>query len=78
MKSIKEIKKLDGVRVLVRLDLNVPVQNGVIVDDFRIRKALPLIQYLIDNGAILILISHIETVDNPTLKPIGLTLSLRG
>jgi 3-phosphoglycerate kinase len=71
MKSIKEIKKLDGVRVLVRLDLNVPVQNGVIIDDFRIRKALPLIQYLIDNGAILILISHIETVDNPTLKPVA-------
>ncbi len=71
MKSIKDIKKLDGVRVLVRLDLNVPIQNNVIVDDFRIRKALPLIQYLSDNGAILILISHIETVDNPTLKPVA-------
>ncbi len=71
MKSIKDIKKLDGVRVLVRLDLNVPIQNNVIVDDFRIKKALPLIQYLSDNGANLILISHIETVDNPTLKPVA-------
>lgn len=71
MKSIKDIKELDGVRVLVRLDLNVPVQKGVIVDDFRIRKALPLIQYLYDKGANIILISHIETVDNPTLKPVS-------
>lgn len=71
MKSIKDIKKLDGVRVLVRLDLNVPINNGIIVDDFRIRKVLPLIQYLSDNGALLILISHIETVDNPTLKPVA-------
>lgn len=71
MKSIKDIKKLDGVKVLVRLDLNVPINNGVIVDDFRIRKALPLIQYLSDSGANLILISHIETIDNPTLKPVA-------
>lgn len=71
MKSIRDIKKLDGVRVLVRLDLNVPIQSGVIVDDFRIRKAIPLVKYLSDNGANIILISHIETVDHPTLKPVA-------
>lgn len=71
MKSIRDLENLDGIRVLVRLDLNVPVQNGVIVDDFRIRKSLPLIKYLQEKGAILILMSHIETIDNPTLKPIS-------
>lgn len=71
MKSIRDIKNLDGVKVLVRLDLNVPIQNGVIVDDFRIRKAIPLINYLSERNANLILISHIETVDNPTLKPVS-------
>lgn len=71
MKKITEIENLSGVRVLVRLDLNVPIQNGVIMDDFRIRKAIPLINYLYDKGANLILVSHIETKDNPTLKPVA-------
>ena len=71
MKSIREIDKLEGVKILLRLDLNVPIQNGIITDDFRIRKSLPLINYLKDKNANLILISHIETVDNPTLKPVA-------
>lgn len=71
MKYIKEIEKLDGVKVLVRLDLNVPVQNNVIVDDYRIRKSLATINYLSEKGAQLILISHIETKDNPTLEPVA-------
>lgn len=70
MKSIRDVKNLDGVRVLVRLDLNVPIQNGVIVDDFRIRKALSLINYLKEKNAVIVLISHIETKDDPTLEPV--------
>ncbi len=71
MKNIREVEKLDGVRVLVRLDLNVPVQNGVIVNDFRIQKSLPIIKYLSEKGAQIILMSHIETKDDPTLEPIA-------
>ena len=71
MKDIRDVEKLDGVRVLVRLDLNVPVQNNVVVDDYRIRKSIPLIEYLQKRGAKIILISHIETKDNPTLEPIS-------
>ena len=71
MKNIKDVEKLDGVKVLVRLDLNVPVQNGMVVDDFRIQKSIPLIKYLEEKGAQIILISHIETKDNPTLEPIA-------
>ena len=71
MKSIKTVLNLKDVKVLVRLDLNVPIENGHIVDDFRIRKSLPLINFLDSKGAHLILISHIETKENPTLKPVA-------
>lgn len=71
MKSIKEIKNLEGVKVLARMDFNVPIQNGKIVDDFRIKKSLPTINYLYEKGADVILISHIETKDNPTLEPVA-------
>ncbi len=71
MKNIKEVQNLEGVKVLVRLDLNVPVENGYVVDDYRIRKSLPLINYLYDKGANLILISHIETKDKPSLEPVA-------
>jgi len=78
MKDIRDVEKLDGVRVLVRLDLNVPVQNNVVVDDYRIRKSVPLIEYLQKKGAKIILISHIETKDNPTLEPISKYLNKLG
>ncbi|MDQ5893348.1 MAG: Phosphoglycerate kinase [Patescibacteria group bacterium] len=78
MKNIKEVENLDGVKVLVRVDFNVPVQNGIITDDFRIRKALPVLKYLIGKGAHLILMSHIETKENPTLKPVADALNKFG
>lgn len=71
MKNIQDVGHLDGVKVLVRLDLNVPIENGVIKDDYRIQKSLPLITYLYDKRANLILISHIETKENPTLAPVA-------
>lgn len=59
MKYLKDIKELKDVRVLVRMDLNVPVKNGAVLDDFRIRKILPTIKYLQDKQAKIILMSHI-------------------
>jgi 3-phosphoglycerate kinase len=50
---------LGGKRVFVRVDFNVPIQNGRVIDDLRIRSALPTIQYGIDHGAILVLASHL-------------------
>jgi 3-phosphoglycerate kinase len=79
--TIDQLKGEDlrGKKVLVRVDFNVPVKEGKVVDDYRILRALPTIEFLRANGAKILLISHIETkdVDVPTLKPVYEYLSQR-
>jgi phosphoglycerate kinase len=80
--SKKTIKQLDlkGRRVLMRVDFNVPIKNGEIKDDTRIRASLPTIQYALDHGAAsLVLCSHLgrpKGKPNPeyTLKPVAARL----
>jgi len=78
----KTVRDIDvrGKRVLVRVDFNVPMQNGQITDDRRIRESLPTIQYLLEQGATVILMSHLgrpKGQRNPefSLRPVAERLS---
>ena len=59
MKSIKEYNNLNQKKVLLRLDLNVPIKNGVITDETRINKILPTINFLLSKNSQIIVVSHI-------------------
>lgn len=77
MKTLSDIAHLEGVKVLVRVDFNVPIQNGMVADDYRIKSALPTIEFLRKKNAKVILMSHMEAADggNPSLEPVAKHLS---
>ena len=78
-KSVRDIE-LNGKRVFVRVDFNVPLEDGKITDDKRIRATLPMINFLIEKGAKVILASHMgrpkgEVVESMRLTPAAERLS---
>ncbi len=75
-----EDMNVDGKRVIVRVDYNVPIKDGKILDDNKIRESLPTLNYLLDKGCKVILLSHLgkvktkEDAEKNTLEPVALHL----
>ncbi len=73
----KTIEDIDvaGKKVLVRCDFNVPLKDGVITDENRLKGALPTIKYLVEKGAKVILCSHLGKDASKSLAPVAVRLS---
>ena len=79
-KTIRDFN-LNEKKVIIRVDFNVPIEDGIITDDNRIKESLETINYAINNNAKVILLSHLgrvktmEDKEKNTLKPVALRLS---
>ena len=79
-KTIKDLE-LKGKKVLIRVDFNVPIKNGVITSNKRIQAAIPTILYAIESGAKVILLSHLGRIktnqdkSTKSLKVVSVELS---
>ena len=75
MRSIKEVKNLNNKKILLRLDLNVPLDKGIITDSTRIDKIIPTLKFLIKQNSKIIILSHVgrpkgKIINDLSLKPI--------
>lgn len=75
MQSVSKLKNIQGKKVILRLDLNVPLNNGEITDTTRIDKVLPTIEFLLKQNSKIIILSHVgrpkgKVIKDLSLKPI--------
>ncbi len=76
MKKIQDLENLKGKKVILRLDLNVPLKDGKIQDETRIIKILPILNFLLEKKAKIIILSHVgrpkgKTIPKLSMKPIS-------
>ena len=74
MKSIENIENIENKRVILRLDLNVPIKNGKITDSNRIDKIMPTLEFLLKKKAKIIIISHVGRPKGKIVKELSLEL----
>ncbi len=75
MRTVRDIKVFRNIPILVRAALNVPVENGEVVNDYRLRRALPTIRFLVERGARVVLMGHLGEKGTETLQPVAKSLS---
>jgi phosphoglycerate kinase len=75
MRTVRDIGVLKNIPVLVRASLNVPVENGKVMNDYRLRRGLSTIRFLAERGARVILISHLGEKGTETLAPVAEALA---
>lgn len=71
MKTLRDIPIFENIPILVRAAMNVPVEDGAVVNDYRLRRAVPTIRYLCERHARVILLSHIGEQGTETLAPVA-------
>ncbi len=74
MKSIENIENIENKRIILRLDLNVPIKNGKITDFNRIDKVIPTLEFLLKKKAKIIIISHVGRPKGKIVKELSLEL----
>ena len=72
MKLIENLKNIENKYIILRLDLNVPIKNGKIIDTNRIDKIIPTLNFLIKNKAKIIIISHVGRPNGKVVKELSL------
>ena len=71
MRTVRDIPVLENIPILVRTAMNVPVENGRVMNDYRLRRDIPTIRFLAEQGARVIVISHIGEAGTETLAPVA-------
>ncbi len=70
MQNVKSLKSLRGKTVLLRADFNVPIENGKVMDNFRIKKGIPTVEYLVKKGAKVKVLIHLGKDGSTDIAPV--------